>query len=141
MDGSGRADGVSQAAACRARPPRRGGWRGDPGARPDDLRLAGRRREPGVRPAARPRPPGAGDAAAGTGRGGPGTDSGRDVWPMHEMRTRDRGGTARCPALGRPLHRVPERARSRRTLTGAAETAGVGVAPLVELAANRAAAE
>ena len=94
--------------AGRARPARRGARRGDRGPGPDDLRLAGRGRQPGLRAAARP---GAARPRAPAPRAGRGRAA-RGWTPAPTARARSCGSPIapeRLEAIpwARELHRLP----------------------------------
>src|SRR4029079_16447353 len=97
----------------RARPAARGPRRGHRRARPDDVRLPGRRRDPGLRAAARPRAPRPQRAAPCPGRRGARPARRRHVRRLRELWPADRAGAAGGDPVRRPLHRLPADGGSR----------------------------
>ena len=117
----------------RARPSARPGRGGHPGARRDDLRLAGGRGQPGLRAAARPGPARPQRAAPRPGRGGARPARRRDVRAVLDCGRPIAAGAPRGAPLGGPLHRLPA---ARRPEPDDASPP----APLVGIEAIRAAA-
>ena len=112
-----------------ARAPARRARRADRGPRPDDLRLAGGRREPRLRAAARPRAPGALAGRAASGRERRSESSTRDLrrraraaasrsrrsgWRPSRGRRRASTAPARALGDGRGTAAAAARARPRR---------------------------
>src|SRR3954451_1331289 len=79
----------------------------DPGARPDDVWIAGRRCQPGVRTAARPRVARPQPPAPRLDRGRARAPRRRDLRRVLVVSCTDRARTPRGPAVGRPVHRLP----------------------------------
>ena len=75
--------------------------------RPDDVRLAGRRGEPGLRAAAGPGPAGTRRAAPCGSRRGAGAARSRLIRNVHDLRAAGRRGAPRGASLGRAVHRLP----------------------------------